>query len=241
MQSSPSQRVEAAFVARPQPYRYIHKALRAEMSSCLSRLGQADPGDPVSMVAALDAVEELLQLIESHLQLEDEFFHPPLRQRAPELIERFDLDHEEHHQGMRELRRAIEAARPGAPRNDAHHYSLYLQLSRWITHQFEHMFAEETELSAALWQHFSDEEILAIEQRLVASIPAAKARSVMLKMLAALTHAERVDWLGPMAANMPAEAFGDVMLLAAQALSAADLLKLTRALDLPSALGRRVA
>jgi hypothetical protein len=90
------------------------------------------------------------------------------------------------------------------------------------------MDVEETVHNAALWAAYSDAELLAIHERIVASIPPAEMASVLPWMLPAIAHVERVGMLGGMRAQMPAPVFAGVMQLARERLDGAEWRKLER-------------
>jgi hypothetical protein len=218
---------------RAQPYRLIHKTLRAEMTAALLGLGRCDPHDQAAVLSVLAQVDDLLHLADAHLQHENTHMHPPLRERRAAAVQPFDDEHAAQRQAARRVREALEAARAAGPAGiEAAKYRLYLEVSVWVAHHLVHMAEEETVLTAQFWAHFSDDEIRAIEQDLVASIPPQEMLPLMGAMLRAVDHAERCAWLRPMAAAMPPEAFAAVLEQARQGLDSADWHKLVRALEL---------
>jgi hypothetical protein len=99
----------------------------------------------------------------------------------------------------------VEAAEPAErPRaGDA----LYKRFALFAAHDFEHMNEEETEMLCALHDAFSDDELKAIEGRIVADIPPAKMSAAMTLMMPALNHGERVEMVGAMQRMMPEHVF----------------------------------
>ena len=107
---------------------------------------------------------------------------------------------------------------------------VYLLLSLFVADNFEHMHEEETAMNDLLWATHTDAEIIALHDRLVASIPPQETMALMHWMLPQVGHAERVMILADMRAKAPAPAFAAVLDIAGRVLSAADATKLRDAL-----------
>jgi len=151
---------------RLQPYRFIHKALRALMFRTLQEVATLDAAQITQRAEMLAAVDELLRVCTDHLTHENSFMHAPLRERALRSVLAFDDDHQDHERSIAALRTRMQQVAEGGSRVRAVAYALYLDLSRFVGENLEHMADEETRLTQALWQHFSDAEIAAIEGRL---------------------------------------------------------------------------
>jgi hypothetical protein len=109
---------------------------------------------------------------------------------------------------------------------------LYLRLSVFVAENFEHMQREETQMNAALWATHSDAEIMAIEQRIIASHQPEDMQVALRWMLPHLSPQERSAMLGGMRANAPAEAFAGVLAVIRPLLGGRDWRKLSQALGL---------
>ena len=109
---------------------------------------------------------------------------------------------------------------------------LYLRLSLFVAENFEHMQREETQMNAALWVTHSDEEIRAIEQRIIASHEPQEMQLALRWMLPHLSPEERSAMLDGMRAHAPAEAFAGVLGLIRPLLGGRDWRKLSQALGL---------
>lgn len=185
-------------------YQPIHKALRALMADTLLRLGALDVCDAEECAATLTQTESLLGLVDSHLDHEDRFLHPALQQRAPELVLQIEAEHAEHRASTQALRAELQALR-FAPLDDAA-LRLYRHLALFIAENLSHMHFEETVLNAALWAHFSDAELQAMHERLVASIAPAEMALTLRWMVPAMTPAQRVGFFSGLQHQAPPEA-----------------------------------
>jgi hypothetical protein len=225
----------AAVAASPrrQPYRFIHKALRALMFRTLKQAATLDAARVDERAALQAAVNELLQVCSDHLAHENTFFHEPLRARAPRAVLPFDDDHQSHVQAIASLRARLAQVVEGGAAARGHAYALYLELSRFVGENLEHMADEETQLTQALWQHFSDAEIVALEDRLRASFSAQEAAYYLRWMARGLDDEELEALAQGARAGMPAPAFVGFASLILDELPASRRARLARALDLP--------
>jgi len=241
LMTEPTDRDEATATVchgdRLQPYRFIHKALRALMMRTLQQTATLDAGDAGERVALLAAVEELLQVCSDHLTHENNFFHAPLRERAPRAVMPFDDDHEGHVAAIAALRRRVDRVAAGGPAVRAEAYALFLELSRFVADNLEHMAEEETLLTRALWQHFSDAEILALEDRLRATFTPQESSYYLRWMVRGLNHAELAELVAGARAGMPPPVFDGLCTMLQAELPAGRWGRLARAMDLPPAPG----
>lgn len=221
----------AAPTPRCDLYAPIHKALRLFMTDTLARLGRLDTADRDESRAMLAQLDALLDLCTSHLQHENDFLHPALEARQRHAAARTALDHIEHGHGIAALRAEAQGLREApAVRAPALALRLYRQLALFVANNLQHMHVEETANNAALWEHYSDEELRALHDRLLATLSDAERLQVARWMIPALSPAERAAVLGAMRAQMPPEAFRTVLDAVQPHVDHAGWIKLTQAL-----------
>lgn len=208
-------------------YQSIHKGLRVFMGDTLSRLGRVDVTDAEDLADALGQVEALLDFCAKHVQHENEFIHTAIRARQPAAASRTIEDHVEHLHSIDTLhkeRRAVYDA------DDEQRHVLALRLYRhlalFVAENLQHMHIEETANNAALWAHYTDQELADLEARLVATISPADMMLTIRWMGPALTPQQRAGMLGEMKAGAPAEVFDAVVNVVRPHLAARDWLKL---------------
>ncbi len=175
--------------SNPQPYRIIHKALRRMMADTLMAVGLSDDADVSGRDNALQKVGLLLDVCEEHLQHEQAFFHDHLRVYLPRLVDGFDADHAEHMAAIESLRELVARCRASTT-GDEWLSVLYLELSRFIGENFEHMAEEESVLTRALWDQLGPARIAALEADLVSRIPAERMRLFESLMTSSLSAAD---------------------------------------------------
>jgi Hemerythrin HHE cation binding domain len=231
--AAPTQTAAAtpAAAARVDLYGPIHKALRSMMADTLTRLGRVDTEDDDELAATLAQTDDLLEACRAHVAKENKFVHPAIEARRPGGSERIADEHEAHLEAIAALQAQVTALRalpgPGAAAR------LYAHLARFVAENLEHMHAEETRHNAALWAAYNDDELMAIHERILASIEPAEMASVLRWMVPALTPAERAAMLGGMQQQLPPEAMRGVLDIVRPHLSDPAWVKLARALKLP--------
>jgi len=219
-------------------YVVIHKTLRRMMSQTLVRLGCMDVTDEADMADALRAVDGLLEACMSHLKHENDFVHAAIEARRPGGAAKTAGDHVEHVDAIETLAAEVRALRAAAVEQRATlALRLYRHLSLFVAENFEHMHIEETANNATLWALYTDEELLEIHDRLIASVPPAEMFEILRWAAPALAPQELAAVLGGMQAGAPPEAFRAVMDMVRGQIDDTRWLKLTRALGLPQVPG----
>lgn len=228
---APAAATAAPALPRRNLYAHIHKALRAFMADTLVRIGRLDIDDAADRDEGLAQLEALLQLCETHVQHENAHLHTAIEARAPAGSARIASEHVEHLEAIAALRidaAALIVARPGTAA--ALQHRLYRHLALFVAENLEHMNLEETAHNALLWQHYSDDELDAIEARLHAGIPPGEMLHVLGWMLPALPPADRAGIVTVLRARVPAPAFHDLLATCRARLDAGGWRKLCAAL-----------
>jgi len=212
-------------------YAAIHKALRLFMGDTLGRLGAVDLDDAGECGATFAQVESLLELCRHHVALENEIVHTAIEARRAGDSLRIAGEHDEHLDAIAGLQAELAALRALPTPAAAHRF--YRHLARFVGDNLEHMNVEETAHNRALWAAYSDAELQAIHQRLVAANTADEMALVLRWMVPAMSPAERAAMLGAMQQQMPPEAMRAVLDVVRPHLNDAAWAKLARALRIP--------
>ncbi len=221
----------AAATPRVDLYAAVHKGLRLFMTDTLARVGRLDVGDDDEIKATLGQLDTLLSICRSHLGHENEFVHTAIEARQPGGSMRIEGEHEEHLSAIAAL--ASDAAALRALPTAAAAQRLYRRLAIFVAENLQHMDVEETAHNAALWSAYTDLELMAIHERLLASIEPAEMATSLRWMVPAMSPAERAGMLGGMATQMPPEAMREVLAKVRALLDDRAWAKLARALNLP--------
>ena len=223
--------VDARQAGRYDLYLNIHRALRLYLTDTLNRFGRLDADDVEDRTAALGQLRDMLEICELHIEDENRFVHAALEARRPGSSARIAAEHVEHQQAIAALRAdaaRLERAPEGARQTIA--VALYRRLALFVAENLEHMHVEETAHMQALWSDYADEELMAIEQRIVASIPPALMGRLLEWFMPALPHSERLAMLTGMRDHAPAPVFDGAAQIARQRLPEHDWRRLANAL-----------
>ena len=217
-------------------YAGIHKALRSFMADTLVRIGRLDVDDRADLEAGLAQLGELLEVCTGHVEHENRFVHAAIEARAPQRSAQIAAEHEEHLGSIAALREEA-AALASAPATSAPLLALrlYRHLALFVAENLQHMHVEETQHNAALWEHYSDSELLALHDRLTASLAPGEAWWAARWMVPASTPAERALIMGGMKAAMPPEALLSIAAMLRPHLDAAGWNKLAACSGIDSA------
>lgn len=199
-------------MSRHDLYGPIHKGLRLALSDLLVRLGQADFADAPATAELLGALRRQLVLSASHLHHEEAEIHTALEALAPGATITLQADHDHHRRAFATLEAAIGAVEAAPPtERAASARALYLAFSQFAAADFAHMAEEELTVLPLLHRLFDDDELIAMEGRIVAAIPPDKTIDYLKLMVPAMNPSERAQFLAFIRAGAPAEAF-DAML-----------------------------
>ncbi len=193
----------------------LHKALRVLLADAARTLGSADFSDDADARTALAFVRERLAFLHEHAEHEDGVIIPALRERAPALAATMTDDHGHHERDLHELEAslaAIEAASGMA--RVGRGAEAYGRMNRFIAAYFSHLDFEETKVQPALWEHYTDEELIGLRNRIQGSIPPPRFAEWLRHWLPVLHPTELAGMLGGMKASAPPEVFTRVADLA---------------------------
>ena len=219
-------------------YTPIHKALRLFMTRVLSHVGMLDVTDAEERERVLDELDALLRQMRAHLQHENDFVHTAIEARCAGASRQVAAEHEQHLDAIADLEdesRALRLAKPGCRPGLA--LSLYRHLSAFVAENLQHMLVEERQHNALLWSLYGDDELAALHDRLMASIPPAEMAETLRWLAPALTPQELASLFGEMQRKAPADAVRPMLDLTRGLLAAPRWDKLALALGLTPAAG----
>ena len=236
--SNELQQVAATAAATDAPrvdmYAGIHKAMRALMADTLLALGRMDCDDGLELAQTTQQVLALMDACASHLKHENEFIHAALEARAPGASAVIAHEHDDHLAHIGRLAGAATALlRTPAAQRPAAVLALYRDLSLFIAENFHHMHVEETAHNAVLWARYTDAELEAIHDALVASIPPEEMMGIVRWLVPFMNPAERTALLADMRAKAPEAVFHAVLDAARPHRTQGEWTKLARSLGLP--------
>ena len=112
--------------------------------------------------------------------------------------------------------------------------TLYRELALFAAENFRHMHVEETAHNAVLWARYTDAELVAVHDALVASIPPDEMMAISRWLLPFMNPLERFHVVADMRAKAPGPAFEAMLQGVRPYLAPRDWDKLSRDLGLPA-------
>jgi hypothetical protein len=193
-------------------YGPIHKGLRYGAAKLVARIGSLDLSDLDAVDGLVADLGEFLVLAKAHLEHEDREIHALLRMRAPAMCDLLEHEHADHCDSFAQLDLLLAGLGNAGPElRSAALRALYIGFSKHVAADLAHMAREEEETLPLLQSLYTDEDLAAVETRIVACIPPDQMLAYLRLMLPAATPSERVRLLKEIKAGAPSEVF-DVIL-----------------------------
>lgn len=204
-------------------YREVHKGLRRALFDLTVHVGAADCADVDQRTAVVHRTRNLVANLHHHHTHEDLFIQPAIVAVDPALAAIVDDGHIETEDGIAAIEADVDRLeRSVGGEAVAVGLDLYRRLALFTAQYLAHMALEEGGVMDALRTAMSDDELLALEMELRASVAPPTMCGFITIMLPAMTPAERVAMLGGMHAGAPAEIFEQFRAAAEAALGADD-------------------
>ena len=199
-------------------YGTVHRGIRHALLDTQARLGQLDPADAAAVRALCAQLRDVQRICAVHLEDEDRFVHPAIEARAPHASLAVQHDHVHHRESLAHLR-VLTDALEREPTHAARR-ALERTLDPFIADSLEHMRLEEDVLMPLLHATWSDQELKALLDRLLAHIAPEDMQRFTRWMLTGLPHDWRVAWLDGVRREAPPQAFTQMLGLAREVLPA---------------------
>ena len=190
------------------PYTWPHKMLRRLLFDATLRAGAVDFESVAAMHELKEVVLRALRVVDAHAEHEATFLHPVIVTRLPELVRKFDAEHENSRAHVEELRRLIGIAVDDEISRHRKQATLdfYRALGRFTANYLEHLDEEEKALPK-YWLEFTSTELGEVMRRFNANRSPSDAMSDLERMFPALAPSEQRELLTNVRASAPPEAF----------------------------------
>jgi hypothetical protein len=213
-------------------YRDIHKGIRNELFAITYAAGRVDPADGDAVIGLGERWRAAVRLLVNHAEHEDRFVQPLIEVAAPELAAVIAHDHPEIEEKLVALELlAEEASGAAAAQRRITSHRFYLGLASFTAEYLEHQALEEVQVGVALAAAYPFEELLAVHQAIVGSIPPAEMMETFQFMIPAMNLDDRTELLGGMQAGAPPQVFDAVIGLVRSVLDPSDFAALAARLD----------
>ena len=184
-------------------------------------LQQTDFANDAEASVVLAKINDVLFTFYNHAHHEDGFIIPAVETYEPQLAASFEQEHVEDSRIANELKNLIAIyENTFFPEEKTICGSAIVKsFTAFIVFNLKHMAKEEILLNQALWQHYTDEQIIAIQQQLMAAIPPAELQQTSRWMMRAISTNDVINWLKNVKATAPASVFNNLLGMAEEELS----------------------
>lgn len=187
-----------------------HKGVRNALSQLSLLAGQTDYTTPAAVTRLYRLGKQVFRLLTLHAADENEVTLKHLEKRVSGAAEHNLYEHEELETLQHDLEQQLEEmhvhSSDGADVSEQG-VSFYQNFTALHALQLEHMLEEERETQVAIWQHFTDEELLSQRREIIDRNKPEDLLLMFRFIIPALNHTERTNVLRRIQANAPAPFF----------------------------------
>jgi hemerythrin-like domain-containing protein len=190
----------------------IHKGLRTMLYETAIELQRTDFNNEEESETILQKITAVVDLFDNHAHTEDTMAFPAVEQYEPSVVDAFEKEHVKDHELSQKLRTLIVIF--SSLKTDDEKINLGSAFRKafveFLVFNLEHMAKEEDVINNLLWRYYSDEEIQAIEQKIVSSQTPETAAIATKWMFRGLSNHEIVCWLKIVEKNAPEFVFNNL-------------------------------
>jgi hypothetical protein len=190
-------------------FEFIHKALRALLYDTALTLQRTDFQNKQESEIALKKIESVLTIFEKHAAHEDKHVLPAVLKYDATTVTEIEWEHEKDEALSHRLINKMEAVRfatTEAARIKSGKEIMYLFIE-FVGFNLIHMNKEEHIINNLLWENYSDEELVKINNNIRNEISAEEAMFAFKWMIQGLSNLEMIMLLTSVKHSMPADAF----------------------------------
>lgn len=199
---------------RIKPYDVPHKGLRNALSQLSMLAGRTDYADLQETEQLYLLGRDIFGLLSVHAADENEVTLAALDSRCPGCGQEDVEDHEQLHQVQHKLEALLDeiyaGAKQGRDMTEAG-AEFYLAFSEFQSVYLEHTAEEERVTQPLLWQHFTDEELIAQRGKIMAKLPPQTLLTWFRFIIPAQSPRERAGLLGGFKKMAPEVYFNQAM------------------------------
>ncbi len=190
-------------------FNQIHKGLRAMLYNTALQIQQTDFDQKEEVTPLLDQIQQLVHFFDEHAEHEDRFILPAIAAYNTSFIDAFEKEHEEDCRLSAQLLNNISTWQQADDNEErlAAGQTLFLNFNEFLAFNLYHMNREETVLNELIWENYTDEEILQIQAKLIATIPPEVMYVESQWMMRGISNREIINWLKGIQQTAPAHVF----------------------------------
>lgn len=201
------------------PYKDIHKGIRKLLIDLLQQAGATVPQDEDQVRQLHQQFVRVQDLLDIHREIEDAALAPVINAAGgAEQLSRIEQDHSDLHQELDDLEQQLKAMLENQADTEQG-LRFYLDLSRHVAGQLQHMATEEQLIWPLLSHHCHDQQMLEVQAKARQLTPPAAMQVLIKAMIPAINATEREIVLGNMKKGLSEEAFKGVCALSSSVLT----------------------
>jgi Hemerythrin HHE cation binding domain len=202
-------------------FNQIHKGLRALLYETARQIQHTDFRNVEEAESIIGRINEVVRLFEKHAHSEDNHVFPAIEKYEPSVADAFEQEHVKDHFLGELLTASISLysyaaviTEKGEAGRQIH--SAYV---KFMVFNLEHMRKEEEIINPLLWRYYTDADLMAITQEIIANIPPDYMAQYSKWMMRGLNNAEIAAWLRAVEKTAPEPAFQSLFATAENELS----------------------
>lgn len=203
-------------------FNLIHKALRSSMYDAANTLQRTDFSNREQGWNAIKKVERVLFYFDEHAKHEDNFILPAVQRYNAKLVDDFEREHVTAHALSKNINDYIIDWKVTYDEEEMIDLGtqIFYEFNEFIAFNLYHMNKEEDLLNKILWEHYTDLEILQINQALVQSIEPSVLAEQSRWMIRSINDAELTQWINGIKVTAPEHVFTSFLRMAESELPA---------------------
>ncbi|MEJ5261048.1 MAG: hemerythrin domain-containing protein [Ignavibacterium sp.] len=197
-------------------FTFIHKAIRNMIYTVGTELQTVDFADKSESKKFLDSLNNNLELLHEHAIHEDEIIFPEIQSNESEMIESLTLEHQALDKKLNQIKSMIlefekydDQAKLIEQGN-----KLNFMCNDFFASYIIHMNHEEETVLEASQKYLSDEELIAIRNRIQSKIPSERYKVWMKYMLPSLNFYELTGLLSGLRKSAPVQVYENFLMVA---------------------------
>lgn len=197
-------------------FNIIHKSLRAILYDTSILLQQTDFSNEEESETCIKKIESVIRLFASHAHKEDTIILPVIRKYDAVTATLFDSEHGTDEMLSDQVTNKIDALRLASTKasKDKAGRQLYYLFIEFVAFNLIHMNKEECLLNEILWEHYSDAELIELNNTIKSKVSREEMEELLPWMLKGISNMELIEFLMTVKDTAPLQDFGIVFQIA---------------------------
>jgi hypothetical protein len=202
-------------------FHQVHKGLKALLYETALQVQHTDFWNVEEGDDVIEQIDEVLLLFEKHTHSEDAYIFPAVKKYDPSVAHAFEREHVKDHFLGQLLAGAILIYKNAGIITEKSESGMQVHAAflKFMLFNIEHMAKEEEVLNPVLWRYYTDEELMAISEQIIANIPQDCMTQYSKWMMRGLNNAEITAWLRRVERSAPEAVFQSLFVIAEKELT----------------------